>query len=609
MGLLTDPGRNDQFAKLLGAYYMKLSVIAYVIGVAWLFCLVDDNFTLKTYFSENALLPGLVQHEFSSLNENYALKQHRMLMDLSKEDSGYVRERIKKSFQDLGLDVYDHYYNYSTPKHPDKIRNGHGVYAIVRASRANSLESIVISAPLRPANTKHIRTEGSIALMLALAQHFRHKNYWSKDIIFLVTDNEHFGAKAWVEAYHGCKSAAVNAPLYGRAGSIQAAINLEIPSPDIDYLDLRIVGINGQLPNLDLVNLVKLLLYKQGMPFVIHGFVELLERTPHDYTEKYLRDLKTTFRMVKSSALGRLEGNHGFFQQYNVQSLTIKGIQSMGGSGRGRIGFYRLAVALEGICRSLNNLLERFHQSFFFYLMTSPNRFISIGMYTPPFGLLILPLVINALALWARDSSAKSPADNSLSSVSTDKTSVAAVLPWLVMAHVVGVASFMGQFFLDFSDLPQSLGTIILEVMYLLFCSRFMTKRDANCLKSLSLIEMAIGLYALSMLNFPLALLVALFAVPVAVWTSNDQPSPARIVHAGLIILLYPIFPVVLSNVWHKLPEVYDPVVANDVFEMGTRSISAMISEYFEYGNWLDPVTFLFLMPLWILHWMTFWAR
>lgn len=35
--------------------------------------------------------------------------------------------------------------------------------------------------------------------------------------------------------------------------------------------------------------------------------------------------------------------------------------------------------ALEGIMRSLNNLQERFHQSFFFYLMPATNRYISIG--------------------------------------------------------------------------------------------------------------------------------------------------------------------------------------------------------------------------------------
>jgi glycosylphosphatidylinositol transamidase len=28
-------------------------------------------------------------------------------------------------------------------------------------------------------------------------------SFWSKDIIFLITDQGHFGAHAWLEAYHG----------------------------------------------------------------------------------------------------------------------------------------------------------------------------------------------------------------------------------------------------------------------------------------------------------------------------------------------------------------------------------------------------------------------
>ena len=114
---------------------------------------------------------------------------------------------------------------------------------------------------------------------------FLDKHYWAKDVIFLVTDREYMGAKAWVEAYHGVdgstlhgKSAVYNTvticifnvlhtfrvrssyfdwccvvcgavcrmfsycvsgrsvALRGRAGAIQAAIVLEIPSPDIDYV-------------------------------------------------------------------------------------------------------------------------------------------------------------------------------------------------------------------------------------------------------------------------------------------------------------------------------------------------------------------------------------
>lgn len=50
--------------------------------------------------------------------------------------------------------------------------------------------------------------------------------------------------------------------------------------------------------------------------------------------------------------------------------------------------------------RSLNNLLERFHQSFFFYLLPSPTRYVSIGVYMPPFMIMSCGLVLSAVSLW-----------------------------------------------------------------------------------------------------------------------------------------------------------------------------------------------------------------
>lgn len=49
---------------------------------------------------------------------------------------------------------------------------------------------------------------------------------------------------------------------------------------------------------------------------------------------------------------------------------------------------------LEGMYRKLNNLLERLHQSYFFYLMPSLSHFVSIGYYMPAFGLLTVILLL-----------------------------------------------------------------------------------------------------------------------------------------------------------------------------------------------------------------------
>ena len=52
---------------------------------------------------------------------------------------------------------------------------GQNVYGILRARRASSTESIVLSMPLRQKESDMPSTTGSMVLMLALAKFFRRK--------------------------------------------------------------------------------------------------------------------------------------------------------------------------------------------------------------------------------------------------------------------------------------------------------------------------------------------------------------------------------------------------------------------------------------------------
>lgn len=58
--------------------------------------------------------------------------------------------------------------------------------------------------------------------------------------------------------------------LPARAGLIQAAINLELSGMSFGGIDVLIEGINGLLPNLDLVNLVHKLARENGIRSTIH---------------------------------------------------------------------------------------------------------------------------------------------------------------------------------------------------------------------------------------------------------------------------------------------------------------------------------------------------
>lgn len=94
-----------------------------------------------------------------------------------------------------------------------------------------------------------------------LAEYFSTKNYWSKDLIFLIYEHELIGCKAWLNSYFNLnndlnQNLIKSEELVDRSGNIQAAINIDFTTQSTSNLDILIEGLNGQLPNLDLFNVV-----------------------------------------------------------------------------------------------------------------------------------------------------------------------------------------------------------------------------------------------------------------------------------------------------------------------------------------------------------------
>ncbi|KAJ9593199.1 hypothetical protein L9F63_015244, partial [Diploptera punctata] len=404
MGLLTDPGAGrGKLTQLLVTYHNKLCILLYVGGVAWFLILAHDNFNAGTYFSENALLPGLVKGEFDkeALAKTY---QSELLDEAARYPDGVPYSWLLAKFRQINLDVYTHNFTLNYPLGLGTEYTGKNVYAILRAPRSSSTEALVLSVPYRPPTSVHPGTVPSIAIMLALAKFFRRQKYWAKDVIFLVTEHEQLGIQAWLEAYHkatsGRSGVLDHGDMMGRGGAIQAAINLELHAEKIMFiLMLKYKGLNGQLPNLDLVTLVHRMCSKEG---VRHTFKNRENGNYRDTFKEWLHSFKTLMAMVSTQATGVPNGNHGLFHRAFMFSLFAFS-SAFFKNGKGNTALYfQIGRVLEGLFRSLNNLLERFHQSYFFYLLPATDRYISIGMYMPPLGLLCAGLVIKAFALWLK---------------------------------------------------------------------------------------------------------------------------------------------------------------------------------------------------------------
>lgn len=64
--------------------------------------------------------------------------------------------------------------------------------------------------------------------------------------------------------------------LEGHGGSIQAAIILDLPSESFSHLDISIQGLNGMLPNLDLVHVIVRIAYLESVPVKLEKQVTIV---------------------------------------------------------------------------------------------------------------------------------------------------------------------------------------------------------------------------------------------------------------------------------------------------------------------------------------------
>lgn len=109
---------------------------------------------------------------------------------------------------------------------------------------------------------------------------------------------------------------------------------------------------------------------------------------------KYQQRLQTVIRAMMSQGLGHATGPHSSFMPYHVDAISI---QTVGDGWHDEMSFGRV---IESGFRSVNNLLEKLHQSFFFYVLLGTVHFVSIATYLPAAMLIAVNFSITSIALW-----------------------------------------------------------------------------------------------------------------------------------------------------------------------------------------------------------------
>lgn len=103
---------------------------------------------------------------------------------------------------------------------------------------------------------------------------------------------------------------------------------------------------------------------------------------------------------------------------------------------------------VESTLRTANNLLERLHASFFFYILTGPYRFLKIGLFLPSAILISVAMMFSGLKIWTDagwvrdDSPTDSKTNPPQEQWTTRKRPVLSVLRVMVSTHIIGALVF-----------------------------------------------------------------------------------------------------------------------------------------------------------------------
>ncbi|KAL6239116.1 hypothetical protein BDW75DRAFT_227467 [Aspergillus navahoensis] len=606
-----------------------LSFLCIVSGVIWLFLLPLDDYSRKTYISENALLPGQV-HAYFAGSEQHVFRGYKKELegllggndedgeDKREERTPVISEKIQSILKASGLKAATQRYEYTSS---GITHQGENVYGIIQAPRGDATEAIVLVAAWKTIDGQ-LNLNG-VSLALTLARYFKRWSLWSKDIIFVFPPDSRSGTQAWVDAYHDMQPPTVQ-PLPLKSGALQGGLAIEYPF-DHRFENLHIIydGVNGQLPNLDLFNTaVSIAGGQMGIG------TRLQEMWDHDGS--YEKRLQTMLRGMVKQGLGYAAGAHSSFMPYHIDAITL---QTQGNGWQDEMALGR---TVESLCRSLNNLLEHLHQSFFFYLLMQTHRFVSIGTYLPSAMLIAGNFTIMAIALWLRTGyykdSAKASAvpasvigDSKTSTNESEKAQLASKnqnqtasktdpvetvperqlalpLTLVISLHLLGLIPL--YIFNNISYDKYALATytsiainVILPITFSLLLSRTTTPtqipHQLNLIKSLSLLPLGLFLSTLATLNFSLSFMTGLLCAPLSFVHSFDASTRPVIRYA------FSVFGLVFLNILSP------PVVLLVGCKYFGVSLETVLTEaafgWDVWGMWTQVVVWCVWWPVWVV--------
>jgi len=297
----------------------------------------------------------------------------------------------------------------------------------------------------------------------------------------------------------------------------------------------RTEGVNGRLPNLDVIVAVGYVGYWGA------GYDDSLHNFPANLPHTYSTGAKQLWSHFKYAMLGRPSAAHGVLAKHRIDAVTLYGVPA-----EGPHGFHSLGRGVEGMMRTYNNMLERLHASFFFYLLPAADRFMPVGHYLPAAVLLGASVTLGGF----------------------DCPDALAGAIWTVPAVATGLIGW-------FTQSP-----------WIIALAPFLPRPEGAEAKSLlSLAHLGYGalIPTLAMVNFPQAILLA----------------------AMTLLALNPLFTLAIPVANYRVTIPLGTVVLFSGLVYSFPLIRELKGEWELFGNVAWPAFFAIIVPLCVVSWTT----
>uniref|UniRef100_A0A0A8Y8E3 GPI transamidase component family protein / Gaa1-like family protein n=1 Tax=Arundo donax TaxID=35708 RepID=A0A0A8Y8E3_ARUDO len=676
----------------LASHHILFSVICCSAGIIALLFL--PSLAKNTYLSENALIPGSANPLFSTEDVIEANRFMKEIEAVSGDSRGGMETAkfIAQQIEHLGAELcYHKFLPHSKHFHPLKFftsmindmaiqLNGTGTnfgmntIGIIRAPRGDGKEAIVLVTPY---NSQRVQSSEilSLALGFSVFSLLSRAAWLSKDIVWLSADSqfgEYAAVSAWLNQYHNpvfsSHSVTLDTKMHGanriyvghtekaefrafkRAGTMAAALVFKVGETrkygDRDSVRMYAEASNGQMPNLDLLNVVHYLaVHRQGFRVNIAAFSSFLSSAWLRVIAEIFQTLGSMLRKINpdwklgvavpdyvegtanlassmyNQALGVPTGSHGAFRDYQVDAVSLEFSPTFHVRNENAKSSFLLRGGrlIEGVVHSVNNLLEKFHQSFFLYFLTAPSKFISVGVYMIPFALLVAPLPIVAAALAAGSKNMEKLADESIDDSKANGgadilQSKGGSWKWLQAAKVLLViqlwAVLVSLLPYYITQIPEAapvqnaviwavLSIVMLIILYVMLGSPYSAGVEWKLLKATMITSISIGLGLMSIINFATAQLGALILIPMCLFS-----RPLR-AHSGMSF--FPRAVLLASNVSLAVLG-FPPAALLVVKGLSKGSWTVDVGDFWVWMEFLwewSSATYLYLflvhLPCWLL--------